>query len=191
MRAGPWHARVVLPRSLWWRIGLLLWLLVALLLGLTLVRPGVDRSPGTTAPANARAGGPAPDFKLSLYDGGAFQLSEQRGKVVVVNFWASWCVPCRTESPRLEAAYRRYGERGVAFVGVDIQDTRDNALAFLHEFGLTYPNGLDEGMGITQAYQVVGLPTTFVVDGTGQIRQRWEGELQDGQLDGLVQAAVR
>lgn len=207
MRAIQWLAR---PRAIgvwWWRVGLVLWVALGALVGLTFLIPSsgpaignalagewnvvnsrvasVVRAPTSNLPERA------PDFTLGLYDGGSFQLGAQRGKVVVVNFWASWCVPCRDEAPRLETAYGHYHARGVAFVGINIQDTSENASSFLREFRVTYPNGLDEGMGITQAYRVTGLPTTLIVGRDGRIRQRWQGELQDGQLDGWIAAALR
>jgi cytochrome c biogenesis protein CcmG/thiol:disulfide interchange protein DsbE len=95
--------------------------------------------------------GLAPKFALPLFSGSTFSLAEQRGKVVVVNFWASWCVPCRQEAPLLESTWRKYKDRGVVFVGVDYVDTDREALAFIKEFDVTYPNGPDMGTEAAQA----------------------------------------
>lgn len=85
--------------------------------------------------------GPAPDFTLTLFDGGTLRLSDQRGKVVMVDFWASWCVPCQQEARMLERLWQEYRGRGVVFVGVDYLDPENDARAFLERYGITYPNG--------------------------------------------------
>lgn len=187
----------------WWFVGLSFWVLVFLSFGLIVVRGspasisdatvGWFEAQGRRAvlPGASRATGPAPDFKLPLFDGRTFQLADHRGQVVVVNFWASWCPPCRAEAPRLQAAYQAYRDRGVVFVGVDIQDTEDAARAFIDEFGLTYPNGPDHDLSITEAYGVTGIPTTFIIDREGRLRQRWQGEIQEAQLTGFVEEALR
>ncbi len=115
--------------------------------------------------------GPAPDFTLQLFDGGTFRLSEQRGKVVVINFWASWCQPCKDEAPDLERTWRRYRDKGVVFVGVNWSDTEAKARAYLKEFDITYPNGPDLGRRIGQKYRIQGVPETFFVDKQGNVRR--------------------
>ncbi|MGQ0602208.1 MAG: TlpA disulfide reductase family protein, partial [Anaerolineales bacterium] len=89
--------------------------------------------------------GAAPDFALTTFDGETLRLSDLRGQVVVINIWASWCVPCRDEAPVLERVWREYRDRDVVFLGVDYADTEREARAFIAEFGLTYPNGPDVG----------------------------------------------
>jgi len=138
----------------------------------------------------AAAHGPPPDFRLGLFDGGSFHRADERGRVVVVNFWASWCVPCRAEAPRLEAASRAYRDRGVAFLGVDVQDTEPSARAFLKELGLTYQSGMDEDGSIGNAYGVDSIPTTYFLDRAGRIRRRWVGELRDQQIAGFLGEAL-
>jgi cytochrome c biogenesis protein CcmG, thiol:disulfide interchange protein DsbE len=114
--------------------------------------------------------GTAPDFTLDLYEGGTFRLSEQRGKVVMVEFWASWCLPCRQEARTIEALWREYQEKGVVFVGVAYVDTEPEARAYLSLFDITYPNGPDLGTKISQAYRMQGVPEKFFIDKEGQIR---------------------
>src|SRR3970040_1226650 len=108
--------------------------------------------------------GPAPDFTLIGFDGQTVRLADLRGQVVVVNFWASWCPPCREEAAYLEKTWRDYHGRGVVFLGVDWVDTEKEALAYLAEFNITYLNGPDLGTRIAQAYRIQGVPETFFID---------------------------
>jgi len=120
---------------------------------------------------------PAPDFSLTLFDGTVLRLEELRGKVVFLNFWASWCPPCRAEARMLEAAWRGHKDRGVVFLGINIQDKEDAARKFLEEFGVTYPNGMDPGSKIAIDYGVWGLPETFIIDREGRITYKHVGAL--------------
>ena len=122
-------------------------------------------------------GKPAPLFTLTLFDGSVMRLADLRGKVVFVNFWASWCVPCREEAPALEAASRTYRPRDVVFVGVNIQDKEPDARAFLDEFRITYPNGIDHGSKIAVDYGVYGIPETFIIDRDGLIAYKQIGAM--------------
>jgi cytochrome c biogenesis protein CcmG, thiol:disulfide interchange protein DsbE len=113
--------------------------------------------------------GPAPVFAIPTYDGGEFDLNNQKGKIVVVNFWASWCGPCRDEAPALEAVWQKYQDRGVVVVGVGYSDTESKAKEFIQEYGLTYPNGPDVGTRISEMYHIQGVPETFIIDQNGEI----------------------
>lgn len=121
--------------------------------------------------------GPAPLFTVETFDGEVFDLAEQRGSVVVVNFWASWCAPCRDEAPELQAVYEQYRERGVEFIGVTYLDEDDDSQAFMQEFAITYPNGPDPRSVIANRYNVTGAPETFVVDQNGEIAAAFLGPL--------------
>lgn len=115
-------------------------------------------------------GEPAPDFELISFSGDRYQLSDLRGNVVLINFWASWCESCKPEARDLEEAYKSYLSRGdVMFLGVDYVDTEPEALAYLDEFGITYPNGPDLKTKISQAYRIRGVPETFIIDKNGII----------------------
>lgn len=120
-------------------------------------------------------GGPAPDFTLQIFDalgGGTFTLSENRGKVIVINFWASWCAPCRDEAPALQQVWEAYRARGdVVLLGVDYVDNTQDALEYIAEFGITYPNGPDLGTRISDAYHIQGVPETFVIGKDGNVFQ--------------------
>ena len=121
----------------------------------------------------------APDFELISFDGESYQLSDFRGSVVVLNFWASWCESCKPEAEDLEAAYQYYLSRGdVFFFGVDYVDTEPEALSYLEEFGITYPNGPDLRTKISQTYRVGGVPETFIIDKNGLISHVQIGPFQ-------------
>ena len=122
-------------------------------------------------------GRPAPPFTVTLFNGEKLSLDELRGKVVFLNFWASWCPPCRAEARDLEAAWQRFKDSDVIFLGIDIQDTEENALAFLREFNITYPNGRDALGKIAIDYGVWGIPETFFIDREGRMTYKHVGTL--------------
>lgn len=135
------------------------------LLGLLgVVGAGLVRSQGGPVGVDA----PAPDFSLTTFEGQTVVLSDLQGRVVVINFWASWCKPCEEEAEFLEQAYRMFKDQGVVFLGVDYVDTEREARAYIERFDISYPNGPDLGTRISQAFRIGGVPETFVVrpDGT-------------------------
>lgn len=142
------------------------------------------------AQAGPRDSGVAPDFSLTTFDGEVITLSELRGQVVVINFWASWCPPCREEAPYLEATWRAYRDRGVVFIGVDYVDTEAEALAYIAEFDITYPNGPDVGTRISQAYRIQGVPETFFVAKDGTLRGVKIGPLAPPELEQKLEALL-
>jgi cytochrome c biogenesis protein CcmG/thiol:disulfide interchange protein DsbE len=112
-----------------------------------------------------------PSFTLTTFEGEQILLKDLQGKVVVLNFWASWCKPCEQEAADLEAAWRFYQPRGdVVFLGVDYVDTEPEALAYLERFGITYPNGPDLGTRISQAFRIQGVPETYIIDQSNVLR---------------------
>lgn len=154
---------------------------------LALLAVGLRRAGG-----GPELGQPAPDFTLELYDGGELALSDLRGKVVVINFWASWCDSCRDEAPALERMWREYKDRGVMFIGVDYVDVESAARAYLAEFDITYPNGLDKGQRISRAYRIRGVPETFFVDKEGNIAPIVvNGQLQTRKISPITEAELR
>lgn len=133
----------------------------------------------------------ASDFSIKPFDGGSLRLSEQRGKVVLVNFWASWCPPCREEAPVLERAWKANRDQGVVLVGVDIWDTEEDARAFMKEFGISYPNGPDPSGEIAIEYGVTGVPETWFLGKDGRLVRRWIGPLTDRLISTFIEEARR
>lgn len=124
-----------------------------------------------------RTSGPAPDFTITTYHGETFRLADQRGKVVVLNFWGSWCGPCRDEAPDLQAVHEAYGD-DIVMVGVTYLDNDVRAvMAFIEEYGLTYLNGPDDRLRIADSYRITGAPETFVIDQDGRIVRHFLGQI--------------
>ena len=134
---------------------------------------------------------PAPDFTLKTFEGATISLSDLRGRPVVINFWASWCPPCRVEAPLLERTWRAYKGRGVAFIGVDLQDRLEDALRYIREFDITYPNGPDPTGEISINYGVSGLPVTFFVSKKGEILRRWVGAIEQEMLISAIREIMK
>jgi cytochrome c biogenesis protein CcmG/thiol:disulfide interchange protein DsbE len=147
------------PRSRphWGRV--LVWVVLLGLLGVLAL--GVQRAQRGPVAVGDRVS----NFELSTFKGEQIPLESLRGKVVVLNFWASWCKPCEQEAADLEAAWRFYQSRGdVIFLGVDYVDTEPEALGYLAKFNITYPNGPDLGTRISQKFRIQGVPETYVLD---------------------------
>ncbi len=120
---------------------------------------------------------PAPDFTLPDLDGNQVTLSDLRGQAILINFWATWCPPCRLEMPGIQAVYEQYQDQGFRVLAVDIQEPPDTVRAFVEEMGLTFTILLDETGAVSQQYQVRGIPTSFFVNRQGTIIAVWMGAM--------------
>jgi|Deesub1362B_J571_1020462.scaffolds.fasta_scaffold00125_25 peroxiredoxin len=119
----------------------------------------------------------AEDFLLPSLQGGVYRLSDFKGKVVVINFWASWCRECIKEMPQLEELYRRYKDKGLVVIGINIDRSKQKAALMIKNLGISYPVLHDEkGDVFIKKYTVVGLPSTFIVDKEGRVVARLIGQ---------------
>lgn len=134
------------------------------------------------------AGDDVPNFTLTTFEGEEISLEDLEGKVVVVNFWASWCKPCEQEAADLENSWQLYQPRGdVVFLGVDYVDTEPEAMVYLNKFAISYPNGPDLGTRISQAFRIRGVPETYIIDRNGQLTHSQIGPFTSfGQITALI-----
>ena len=137
-----------------------------------------------------RAGDPVPDFALTAFDGTQMALASQPTGVVVVNFFASWCGPCRQEASDLEQTWRQYQGQGVQFYGIAYKDAASKAQAFLDEFDVSYPSAIDPGNRTARAYGVTGVPETFVIDGQGLLVHHFLGPVTQAELGAEIESAL-
>ena len=167
-------------------------LVIALLLGVfvkTVVAEGSAR--GLRDDVSSGRTPPAPRLELERLDGkGTVSLDSLRGKAVVLNFWASWCEPCKEESPRLEQAWRRHRRNGVFVVGVDAHDFKSEATRFVERYGLTYPIAHDGPGRTLDRFGVVGFPETLFIDRAGRIVAWVQGPVSEEAIEENVARAL-
>jgi len=137
-------------------------------------------------------GKPAAPFTLATFDGGQVSLEALRGRVVVVNFWASWCYPaCYEEAPALARAWETYKDRGVMMIGINIQDKEEPAKKFLTQFGHTFPNAPDPAGRVSVDYGVYGVPETFFIDRAGRVRWKQVGAVTEQIFQERVETLLK
>lgn len=146
-----------------------------------------DKAPGQTLTPLAKPFA-APAFTLRGEDGKTYRLADYRGKVVVLNFWATWCPPCRYEMPSMERAHKKVQNEGIALLAINVGETEDQIFEFTGRYPVTFPLLLDSDGAVIRRYAVVGLPTTFVIDPRGRVTHRavggreWDDEKLLAQL---------
>lgn len=169
------HKRTV---RIWQTIFVLILLGFIVLLALRLVQ---------TNQSEHRADGAAPEFTFTTFEGETISLRDLRGRGVVLNFWASWCDPCRDEAALLEATWRREQGNGIVFIGLDYLDQEPAARAYLEEFDITYPSGPDLQSAAARRYGIKGVPETFFIDPQGNITELVIGPIvSQARLDELL-----
>jgi peroxiredoxin len=159
---------------------------------LSALRVAPEATPRTPAGPPAPApvvGAPAPDFVLTDLDGRQVRLSDLKGQVVLLNFWATWCGPCEAEMPAIEDRYNTFKSQGLVVVGINQDEDAETVQAFVDRLGLTFTIVLDPGAVVGELYRARGLPTTFIVDRNGQIIVQKVGFMSDGQLDQYLSQA--
>lgn len=143
------------------------------------------------AHAASEPGSPAPDFALTTLSGEPFRLSEQRGRVVVLNFWATWCPPCRYEIPDFVALQEAFGSEDVLFVGVSLDEGAPEGVArFAREMGVNYPIAIDDGAANAAYGPILSLPTTFLIDREGEIQGYAPGMVTRDLLEPAIETLV-
>ena len=165
---------------------------VLLLAGLVLQRELAGRDDGAGAPSGARPaeGELAPDFALASPGGERVALSDFRGKTVILNFWATWCTPCRKEMPDLQAVWEERGEgRDLVVLAVDVGESADAVTDFMESLGLTFPVVLDADGAVADHYGLPGLPSTFFIDAGGVLRSQVLGPVFGELLEAGIAAA--
>lgn len=171
-------------------------ILLIAVLGLLLVQACASSSqavPGGQrgAIAGINVGQIAPDFTLSDLDGNALSLSDSRGKVVFINFWATWCPPCRAEMPEIEAVYQEYKDKGVVVIGVDIQETTDQVRNSVQQGGYSWTFAIDSSGAVANTYRITAIPTSFFIDRQGIVRVVNVGAMTGRQMESALAKAMR
>ncbi|MEE9542658.1 MAG: TlpA disulfide reductase family protein [Thermodesulfobacteriota bacterium] len=129
-------------------------------------------------------------FTIASFEGKAIDTAKMRGEVIVVNFWASWCGPCKMEAKDLEAIYIKYRSKGVSFVGVAIDDTLENARGFIERYQVTYPNAFDSDNRLAAEYEIFAVPTTYVIDREGWNTFTHRGAISRSQLENAIKRVL-
>ncbi len=157
-------------------------------------RYGPSDLPATLVPAGAdiapEEGKLAPDFLLESLDGGDLRLSDFRGRPVVLNFWATWCAPCRKEMPQFVRIYDHYKDEGLMVLAVNLQEGKSVVSPFAKDFGMNFPIGIDRGGDVGDEYDLLGLPTTYFIGRDGLIRSVFTGPFIEKSGDTNVQGAI-
>ncbi len=166
----------------WQRFAGLALVLVVVIAGCT--------GPGSASPRGIAEGNRARDFTLEALDGTELSLSDFEGSVVLVNFWATWCPPCRAEIPDFEAAYQAYRDDGFVVLGVNVEESRARVQPFVEDLQMTYPVVLDESGRLVQEYRARGLPMSILVDRDGVIRVRHIGYMTAEKLEEYLEGVL-
>jgi peroxiredoxin len=160
------------------------WVIMGLLLTLAVAIAGCQRPAGST-----EASAPAPPFTLRQFNGREVSLADLRGQTVVLNFWATWCGPCRQEMPMFEEIWKSEQGKGVTFLGVGVEDDEAQLSSFMQSFNITYPAGLDRDSSIARSYNLAGMPTTLFIGPNGELIHKWQGPIDREHVEQFLAEA--
>lgn len=138
----------------------------------------------------AEVGEKAPDFELETLDGEKLQLRDLEGKTVLINFWATWCKPCRDEMPAIQSVYNRFKDQDFVVVGVNIAETPVSVKGFTRQLELDFPVVLDRNREVTKLYNIGPIPSSLFVDKNGKVVRKHDGQMVEGQIEGYVREAL-
>ncbi|MDR6224827.1 thiol-disulfide oxidoreductase ResA [Desmospora profundinema] len=170
-------------RTRYW-VRRVLMLVMAGLVGFALYQALAEEKVGTTV------GEQAPDFELQTLDGDTLKLSDLEGKAVLVNFWATWCKPCRDEMPAIQSVYNRYKDQDFVVVGVNIAETPVSVKAFARQLELDFPIVLDRNREVTRLYNIGPIPSSVLLDKDGKVVRKHDGQMVEGQIEGYAREAL-
>ncbi len=148
---------------------------------------GAEEKPATK---KEQIGSSAPSFNLKNLEGKSFSLESQKGKVVLLRFWSTQCKSCKEEMPKLEATYKNLKSSGMVMITINSRDTAEKTAEFIVGMGLTFPILIDENRDAARKYKVFGVPTSFLIDKEGVIRERFFGDLDNTELEKMLRALL-
>lgn len=163
----------------------LLFLIMVVMIGFAIYQTVKQKEPDTP-----QVGDPAPNFQLTSLDGKPVKLSDYKGRYILLNFWATWCPPCREEMPALEETYRAFRNRGWVVLGVNIAETQVTVDGFIRQVGVTFPIVLDSDRSVTERYHIGPIPTSYLIGPDGRIRQKVVRPMDAGFARLIVQQVM-
>lgn len=137
-------------------------------------------------PESVQIGDSVTDFSLHDQTGKAHNIAENKGKVILLRFWADWCPNCKEEMPKIDEVYRNLKDKGFVVIGINVKQSEEAVAAFVKEYSISFPTPLDKDAAVAKKYGVVGLPTTFVIDKNGKIREKVMGDMTKEDVERLV-----
>ena len=163
---------------------------IAIIFILCLFPAGCSREKGGETTGGIIIGSRAPDFSMTSLSGQQINLKDLKGQGVLVNFWATWCYPCREEMDDLKAAYEKYKDQGIVILGIDMKEGEDTVRKFIESYKITYPILIDMDGKVSDAYNVFGIPSSFVIDREGIIRDIILGEMNQDSINNKIERLI-
>jgi peroxiredoxin len=164
--------------------------LVAIIVTLFLLSTACNRGKGGETTGSIIIGSKAPEFSMTSLSGQQISLKDLRGQGVLVNFWATWCYPCREEMDDLKAAYEKYKDQGIVILGIDMKEGEETVRKFIESYKITYPILIDMDGKVGDAYNVFGIPSSFFIDKDGVIRDIILGEMNQDSINNKIEKLI-